>query len=36
MIQIENIKIKNFNKAKPQKNLKSLLKCSLFTKGVKP
>ena len=25
MIQIENIKIKNFNKAKPQKNLKSLL-----------
>ena len=25
MIQIENIKIKHFNKAKPQKNLKSLL-----------
>ena len=25
MIQIENIKIKNFNKAKPKKNLKSLL-----------
>ena len=25
MIQIEKIKIKNFNKAKPQKNLKSLL-----------
>ena len=25
MIQIENIKIKNFNKAKPQKSLRSLL-----------
>ena len=24
MIQIENIKIKNFNKAKPQKSLRSL------------